>query len=316
MKLTIREKARQKRRKQLIDTVQRASLECANALTELLDGEYWKDTHTSWIEFCKETFQFSKTRMYQLMDATRVISELPEGLRPLITNERQARVLSDVSESQRIKIINRAKQQDRGTGITAELLKAARDFIVRPNVTTPVTTTKNYGRQEKSTTVDYRGSVKTGAKTVPEPPKTNVTNGVTHDPKKKVPKVLVYDEFGEIIPDEALPFWKRRDEVQGLMKIVSDLKKTLKEAKDSEDQLYYRMSNGVIMDCANLHAAISEAKPYAVCTTCMGFPSAQPQGCHTCGSRGVISKFQWDTQSPKEVKEMRLKAIADRNQNV
>jgi hypothetical protein len=43
----------------------------------------------------------------------------------------------------------------------------------------------------------------------------------------------------------------------------------------------------------------------------MGSPTLQPKGCSFCASTGVIPEWKWNTQSIKEVKEMRLKLNAD-----
>jgi truncated hemoglobin YjbI len=131
----------------------------------------------------------------------------------------------------------------------------------------------------------------------------------------RVLKKLFYDEIGEIIPDEALPFWHRKQEVQDLMTSITRIKTHLSEAIKKEDPMFARMGNGIIVDINALYTSISEAKPYTVCSQCMGFPSMQPHGCGYCRNKGLISKFQWEHNTPQEIRNIRLAAIADRQKN-
>jgi len=126
-----------------------------------------------------------------------------------------------------------------------------------------------------------------------------------------VPPKPEFDEIGIRIPGDALPFWHRRDEVQKLLTDLSRVKCAVEKAKLEGDPMFGKVSNGVLDPLTLAYTQISEAKPFAVCTECMGSFSVQPNGgCGMCGSKGLISKWQWDTHSRKEVKEMRLKLIA------
>lgn len=132
----------------------------------------------------------------------------------------------------------------------------------------------------------------------------------THASNGKVTQEL--DATGTIIPSDALPFWARRQEVQDIMSDLSRIKSIISKAKADGDPLYGVISNGVIVHLEQAFTHISEAKPYAVCTQCMGSPSFQPTGCGMCGNTGLIGKYKWDHQSRKEVKELRLKSNARR----
>jgi hypothetical protein len=119
------------------------------------------------------------------------------------------------------------------------------------------------------------------------------------------------DECGTPIPKDALPYWHRRQEVQDLMTQITRVKSAIEKAKSEADNLYGIVSNAVLADLSKAYAHLSEAKPYAVCTQCMGSPSVQPKGdCSLCRGSGLISKYKWDTVSRKEVKEIRLKSNA------
>ena len=122
-----------------------------------------------------------------------------------------------------------------------------------------------------------------------------------------------YDDVGTPIPDDAMPFWKRRQEAQDLLTAVTKIKSTVTERKNVNDPFFMRISNSVIYDLQTVYQHLLECKPYAVCTTCQGTPSLQPQGCNFCKNTGLISKHQWDTQSLEEVKAMRIKDNNRRN---
>lgn len=141
-------------------------------------------------------------------------------------------------------------------------------------------------------------SVKSGSKPTLKPQKTE--------------KEVLYDSIGIPVPDEAIPFWKRRDEVQALLGKISDIKCAVERAKSAGDALYGGVSNNFVVEMRSAYAHIKDgAMPYAVCTQCMGTPSLQPDGCSFCKNTGLIPEWRWNTQSIKEVKEMRIKIAAD-----
>lgn len=120
----------------------------------------------------------------------------------------------------------------------------------------------------------------------------------------------VLDDIGIQIPGDALPFWRRRQEIQDMLNQVSRLKCAVEKAKTEGDPMFGKVSNTLIADLTSAYTHLLEAKPYAVCTSCSGFVAAQPKGCAFCGNKGLISKWQWDTQAKKEVKDIRLKSAA------
>lgn len=121
------------------------------------------------------------------------------------------------------------------------------------------------------------------------------------------------DECGTPVPKDGIPYWNRRQEVQDILTQISRIKGVIEKAKADGDKMYGIVSNAVIAHLAQAYTHFSEAKPYAVCTQCMGSPSVQPQGgCTMCKGSGLICKFKWDTVSRKEIKEIRLKSNAQR----
>lgn len=293
-KLTVKQRAshqRQKRRLQLIEIVKenyaifnKSRLACGKALIELRDDEHWRETHTTFEEFCNEVFKISDKYAYKLIQGVKLIENLPEKLQAKITNEAQTRALAQIPETNRIKAI---KEAEKNGGITAENLTAAADKI------------KQNQLNGNSPIGDNRGSVKSGSK--------SSLNGEHPDEHATKKLELYLDEIGTPITKEALVYWKRKNEIQELLNCVSKIKCAVEKAKDADDLLYAHVTNGIIMDLGPIREHLKEAMPYAVCTTCAGNPSAYGSGCFFCRNRGVISKHQWDTHVPKEVKALRIK---------
>lgn len=117
-----------------------------------------------------------------------------------------------------------------------------------------------------------------------------------------------FDDIGTRIPNEALPFWRRKDEVQEILTQLSRIKCTVEKAKLEGDCMYGKVSNGVVDNLSLAYNQLLEAKPHVVCTDCQGRPSTKPDGCSMCGNKGLISKYQADTQSRREVLDIRMKA--------
>lgn len=132
-------------------------------------------------------------------------------------------------------------------------------------------------------------------------------------PRQRVPRQIELDEIGTPIPDDALPFWKRRQEANDLIFQLVQIKSIVKKGNETLDPFYLKCGNSTLMELTSAYQHLIELKPYAVCTQCQGSPSLQPDGCNFCKNSGLISKRQWDTQSMQEVKDMRLKANNARN---
>ena len=184
----------------------------------------------------------------------------------------------------------------------------------QPNVTTPpdISGTKPSPQNSRVVSEAHTNSPpKTNGKLQVSPPEvqSQATRPAPMSTKKET-KPVILDATGTKIPDEALPFWARRDEVQQILTEISRIKGVIEKAKAGDDPLFGVVSNGVIVHLEQAYTHFADAKPYAVCTQCMGSPSFQPKGCALCGSTGMISKYKWDHVSRKEVKEMRAKASA------
>jgi len=117
----------------------------------------------------------------------------------------------------------------------------------------------------------------------------------------------ILDALGYPIPELALPYWGRADEVKAILKDISKLKSLANELYQRKDPMYSEVNLGYIhVELGNIYQTFKEAVPYAVCTECDG---QQPDNCDLCRGRGVISEFRWSHALPPETREMRQQAI-------
>jgi hypothetical protein len=274
-------------RKELVEQFKNGWASAGAALQELHDGEYWKDTHTSWIAFCKDNFGISKTKLYEILKYTEVVGSLSKENQTKITHIDQALALLKAPEKERNKIVEKAENNG---GLAADNLRVhvAKPARVKPPKSKPETVL-NSGQSSSGNTESK--------------------------PTKKIENKIFYDENEYPLPDEAIPWGKeseRGKEVQEVLSAITKLKSKVVGGREIKGEYHWlKVTNSIADTFGSLFSLISEAKPYAVCTTCMGSPSLQPEGCNFCKNTGLISKWQWDTQSRKEVKDMMLRRAAD-----
>ena len=281
---------RSKRRQELISTVQRGLDMTGAALQELRDEDHWKDTgHTTFAAFCKDTFTISKTKLYTILKGMEVVASLPKNLQPLITNDAQALALAKLPKNKRADAISKAEKNG---GVTAE------NLCLHGGQNTPKTNVTN-----EVTKFRIRNS--------PVSDSQRVTNENSKTPLSKKDTKVLYDEIGIPIPDDAIPYWNRRQEVQDILTQITKLKSVVVGGREAQDCQWLKVTNSIANTFDSLRSLISEAKPYAVCTTCQGVPSLQPEGCNFCKNTGLISRWQWDTQSRQEVKDIVMRRAAD-----
>lgn len=96
------------------------------------------------------------------------------------------------------------------------------------------------------------------------------------------------DEIGRKVPDKAMPWWNRRDEVQELMSTISKVKSSLKRAQDGKDLLFHEVNfSATYAALETAYVNIKRGKAFAVCLSCQG---KLTDTCTVCGGRGVVSE--------------------------
>lgn len=113
------------------------------------------------------------------------------------------------------------------------------------------------------------------------------------------------DETGFKIPENLMPFWRRRHEVDEVLKRISEIKCFIEKVDKQQDLLWSEpYLDKAVAELESVYANLSAAKPYAVCTICQGHPELQNDQCRGCKGRGFMSKFRWARASDR-VKELR-----------
>jgi hypothetical protein len=111
---------------------------------------------------------------------------------------------------------------------------------------------------------------------------------------------VVRDKIGCPVPDKALKFWNRRQEVQDWMAMISEVKCGIERAFKDKDLLYVHIRQSIIGDLNMIREGLSYALPYAVCTSCQGRLADK---CMLCRGTGVLSQ-QLYLKVPSDVRKM------------
>ncbi len=119
----------------------------------------------------------------------------------------------------------------------------------------------------------------------------------------------VLDGTGWPVPTQLIPLWKRANEVQELLTILSRVKGALRTAQGNHDKLFAEVNySSALSQLDQAWTDIKAAKPFAVCPTCQG---QLPDKCTLCRGRGLISEHRWNTCVTREDKEFRFKVRAN-----
>lgn len=153
--------------------------------------------------------------------------------------------------------------------------------------------------------VEAAGGLSPTPKLIEQVRKETVKNGQVT--KKEKPTVEL-DAVGCPIPEEALEFWHRAQEIQDMMTAVQRIKGQIEKARNQDDHLYRAISQSAIDHLSRVYQCIGEAKPYAVCLYCQGHWKMN-KGCRNCREVGVVSKWAYEKNAPEELRVIREKSI-------
>jgi hypothetical protein len=251
-------------------------------LNEIKKSGQWKHIATDWDSYCKERFACPKDKADRLIRAAVTISQLPKELANEIDSVSQAIELSKLPPEERAKAAANASKNGH---ITADKIGSAL-----------------HGKVDEISS--GRVSVKTGSESGSEGSKSGVTTPVTNKRKELIPYKIICDSIGTELGPEVVPFWNRKKEVQEMLESISKMKTAIIDSNG--DPMWSHARQNSIDALTQAYRAIKEAMPFAVCTTCFGTPSLQPDGCSTCANKGLLSKWQWQHQSPAEIKKLQL----------
>lgn len=129
--------------------------------------------------------------------------------------------------------------------------------------------------------------------------------------ERKAAKEIQRDTTGYAIPDEILPLWIRRAEVQEILAAISKARgalRTVMEAmKESGDDALFVHANvsGAYGRLNDAWTTVSMAMPYAVCPSCQGRTA---ETCKLCKKSGFIPKHTYDNAISEELRTVREKS--------
>ncbi len=122
--LTIEE---EKARFSLERKVERAFYEAGKALRELRDRRLYRSTHVTFEEYCRERFDFTRRRPYQLIEAAQIYDNLIDKCEPMVpvlpTKEGQVRPLSELNTEEQPIAWEAAVKQAGGKVPTGRIVK-------------------------------------------------------------------------------------------------------------------------------------------------------------------------------------------------
>lgn len=122
--LTIEE---EKARFSLERKVERAFYEAGKALRELRDRRLYRSTHVTFEEYCRERFDFTRRRPYQLIEAAQIYDNLIDKCEPMVpvlpTKEGQVRPLSELNTDEQPIAWEAAVKQAGGKVPTGRIVK-------------------------------------------------------------------------------------------------------------------------------------------------------------------------------------------------
>lgn len=295
MNLTPLETADLERLETAIQKHQQAFVECGLAIAEIRDRRLYRKDFESFEAYCLSRWGWSRQRAQQLERAAKLVEALPEKSAVLVPDEKSARTLADIPANQRAPLLQKMARS--GERITPDSIAQSRSILSKG----PETLKNGFSKEPKTGC-----SISKKADSIEPNVSTQVDKPKNAEEKKQD---VIRDVIGFPIPDECLPYWNRRQEIQDLLTGISKAKCAVQKAKDADDPLFGRCGKAAIADLTQAYTHVSEAKPFAVCTECNGHPKLN-KGCNHCCGTGLISEWRWNTSARKEIKEIRLRAIA------
>jgi len=116
---------------------------------------------------------------------------------------------------------------------------------------------------------------------------------------------VAVDETGYPIPEKAMPYWARADEMRAVLKLISAARSAVRNL-DQGNRIFAEVRlESVAATLNDAYRQFAQAVPYAVCPSCQGQTA---DTCLLCKGRRVISKFRYDSCVPSELKAIRRHA--------
>jgi hypothetical protein len=152
------------------------------------------------------------------------------------------------------------------------------------------------------TTANYISKIRKQTEPKEQTPEAFEHGAYDESPEEPEPeKIAVTDEVGKPVPEHLEAVFNRRPEIRELIRTVSDVFKTVKEAQAKNDPLYCNCKvDQLKADLANFRRNLRFTLPYAVCCYCGG--DVNNQECQLCNSTGFINEMTYENGVPAEMK--------------
>jgi len=135
--LTRADRAKLTRLEQTIDKGLAVWIQVGEALAEIRDSKLYRETHPTFEAYCRDRWNYTKSRAYQLMDGAQIAIEC-KALGFDVAAESHARQLKTVPKQNRVPVLQLAQDTTAGGRITADAIETAiATLYPKPNVGTP-----------------------------------------------------------------------------------------------------------------------------------------------------------------------------------
>jgi hypothetical protein len=129
---TATEHARRTQLEETIEAGQKTFLEVGAALLEIRDKRLYRGDFETFEEYCQTKWNFGRNYSNKLIEAVKVVSDLPVNLGTIVTTETQARELAKVPKKQRAKVIQAASENGTKPVTAKKIADAAKSFAPPP----------------------------------------------------------------------------------------------------------------------------------------------------------------------------------------
>lgn len=131
MEITSDEKLMLEAAEKIISTGLRTFLHVGQALAQVRDHRLYRQTHSTFEDYCRERWNITDRRARQMIDAADVVAALPTGT-TVPVSERSARELVGLAPEQAAQVIERAEADNAGK-VTADTVREARRATFLPS---------------------------------------------------------------------------------------------------------------------------------------------------------------------------------------
>lgn len=258
----------------------KSTVMAAELIVEAKERQIWKVKYDSWKDFCACECGITVEWTRRLMQASKATKE--------IANFRY--------------VSAQKSGKPNATGLQVGS-KNANEIENTPVPTNETRLTPNQEAQLRGLSVDQKSAVLEVARAGGSVAPADIAAARTKLAPK--PDSVTLDSVGWPIPDDILPVWFRAREVKELMAKISFVRCDVASAQEDNDPLFSGFNfSGLISYCDQAYAALKQAIPYAVCTSCQG---RLLDGCRHCKGKGFISELAYK-MVPAETRAIREKA--------